>query len=328
MVGHNEAQTRKELIDAQLAKAGWYAGRPGLVEELRLTDSGLAVRELAGDYQAGDEFADYALMGVDGKPLAIVEAKRSSRDALSGQRQASDYAERVQLIYGVEPLIFLANGREIWFWDKGRYPLRQVSGFFERDDLERIIFQRRYRLPLDQVGHSPEIIDRPYQLEAVRSITEKMAKGHRKFLMVMATGDPLVPYEVRVDWALNQMLAARSWTNPQREWLKRLAAQTKANIIVDREALDDPDLIFRREGGGFARLDKLFEGQLQATLDTFHDYLLHSSVERRRIPYDQHQTLSNRRSDECSDAVLASDEGDRHIAPGCGRTDVRAVRIA
>ena len=146
-------------------------------------------------------------MGPDGKPLAIVEAKKTSRDALAGQRQASDYAERVQRIYGTEPLIFLANGREIWFWDKGRYPLRQVSGFFNRDDLERLIFQRKYRLPLEQVNHNTEIIDRPYQLEAIRSVTEKMSAGHRNFLLVMATGTG----KTRTTIALVDLLMRSRW---------------------------------------------------------------------------------------------------------------------
>ncbi len=202
-----EAQTRREIINTQLAKAGWRVGEPGLVDELRLTDSDLAVGEMSGDYQAGDEYADYALMGGDGKPLAILEAKRSSRDALAGQRQASDYAERIQQIYGMEPFIFLANGRDIWFWDKGRYPLRQISGFFERADLERLAFQRQYRLSLEQVSHNAVIIDRPYQLEAVRSITEKMTAGHRKFLMVMATGTG----KTRTTIALVDLLMRSRW---------------------------------------------------------------------------------------------------------------------
>ena len=65
----------------------------------------------------------------------------------------------------------------------------------------------------------------------------------------------------------------KPWSNPQRDWLKRIAAQTKANLLVDREAIDDPDLIFKREGGGFTRLDKLFNGQLQPVLDAFNDAL-------------------------------------------------------
>ena len=93
------------------------------------------------------------------------------------------------------------------------------------------------------------------------------------YIRQAAIGDPLVPYEQRVDQALQTMLASRNWTTPQRQWLQKIAAQTKANTVVDREALDDPDLIFRREGGGFARLDRLFEGELQSVLETFNDAL-------------------------------------------------------
>jgi len=72
---------------------------------------------------------------------------------------------------------------------------------------------------------------------------------------------------------LQQMLASRPWTRPQRQWLQRIADQTRANRLVDHDALDDPDLIFRREGGGFNRLDRVFDGQLNLTLDTFNDLL-------------------------------------------------------
>ena len=83
----------------------------------------------------------------------------------------------------------------------------------------------------------------------------------------------LLPYEQRVDMALQRMLASRAWTTPQRQWLQRIAAQTKANVIVDRDALDDPDLVFRREGGGLTRLDRIFDGQLAQVLDDFNDSL-------------------------------------------------------
>jgi len=93
------------------------------------------------------------------------------------------------------------------------------------------------------------------------------------YIRQAAIGDALIPYDERVDHALQKLLASRTWTGPQRDWLKRIAAQTKANLIVDRAALDDPDLVFRREGGGFPRLDKLFSGELQQVLDTFNDAL-------------------------------------------------------
>ena len=76
-----------------------------------------------------------------------------------------------------------------------------------------------------------------------------------------------------MDAALQKILASRHWSTPQRQWLQKIAAQTKANTLVDREALDDPDLLFRREGGGFARLNRLFDGELQHVLDTFNEAL-------------------------------------------------------
>ena len=97
------------------------------------------------------------------------------------------------------------------------------------------------------------------------------------YIRQAAIGDALLPYGERVDRALQRLLAhapgGKPWSTPQRDWLKRIAAQTKANVLVDRAAFDDPDLIFKREGGGFARLDKVFNGQLQPVLEAFNDAL-------------------------------------------------------
>ena len=93
------------------------------------------------------------------------------------------------------------------------------------------------------------------------------------YIRQAAIGDALIPYEQRVDRTLRQILASRSWTTPQRQWLQKIAAQTRANLVVDRAALDDPDLVFKREGGSFARLDRLFDGQLQPVLESFNDAL-------------------------------------------------------
>lgn len=103
------------------------------------------------------------------------------------------------------------------------------------------------------------------------------------YIRQAAIGDALVPYAERVDRALQHLLAhppgGKPWSTPQRDWLKRIAAQTKANVLVDRAALDDPDLIFKREGGGFNRLDKVFNGQLRPVLEAFNDALWASPPE-------------------------------------------------
>jgi type I restriction enzyme, R subunit len=95
------------------------------------------------------------------------------------------------------------------------------------------------------------------------------------YIRQAAIGDALVPYGERVDRALSNVLAhppgGKPWSTPQRDWLKKIAAQTKANTLVDRDALDDPDLLFKTQGGGFQRLDKIFGGHLQQTLEAFND---------------------------------------------------------
>ena len=93
------------------------------------------------------------------------------------------------------------------------------------------------------------------------------------YIRQAAIGDALLPYNERVDHALQKLLSSKPWTAPQRDWLKRIAKQTKANQLVDREAFDDPDLVFKREGGGFNRLDKLFNNELQQVLEAFNDSL-------------------------------------------------------
>ncbi len=106
-----------------------------------------------------------------------------------------------------------------------------------------------------------------------QTTNQDMAASIIGYIRQAALGDPLIPFTQRVDGALQSMLASRSWTTPQRDWLKKIAAQTKANLLVDRASLDEDHLIFKREGGGFPRLNKLFDGELAQILSQFNDRL-------------------------------------------------------
>jgi type I restriction enzyme R subunit len=128
-------------------------------------------------------------------------------------------------------------------------------------------------LALDQAGYTETRLATAWRELSNQDIAARIIG----YIRQAALGDALLPYAERVDHALQALLAqpphGQAWTNPQREWLKRIAAQTKANLLVDRAALDDPDLLFRRDGGGYSRLDKVFNGQLQPVLDAFNDAL-------------------------------------------------------
>jgi type I restriction enzyme, R subunit len=133
---------------------------------------------------------------------------------------------------------------------------------------------RELALELDRAGYNEASLATAWR----ESTNQDVAARIIGYIRQAAIGDPLVPYEQRVDKALQDMLASRSWTMPQRQWLQKLAAQTEVNLVVDREALDDPDLVFQREGGGFSRLDRIFGGELQAVLDIFHESLWTSAA--------------------------------------------------
>jgi type I restriction enzyme R subunit len=124
----------------------------------------------------------------NGRPWAIVAAKRIRREALGEKRQAADYADRTCAAHHFEPFIFLKNGKKIFFWDREQYSVREITGFFTEDDLAGLAFQRQYREDLTQFKISQKIVNRPYQFEAVKHVTEALEKGQRKFLLVMATG--------------------------------------------------------------------------------------------------------------------------------------------
>lgn len=198
-----EAQTRENWIDLQLGRAGWSAEYRNLLEEylLQVPSSQL------DDNESKSEFADYALLNRDRKPIAIIEAKRSSRDALAGKRQASDYADRIKEKFGFAPFIFLTNGTAIWFWDRDSSAPYQVSRFFSPNDLERLTFLRQYRSLLQDLAPDPKIADRAYQQQAIKQVTEALTQGQRHFLLVMATGTG----KTRTVIALIDLLMRASW---------------------------------------------------------------------------------------------------------------------
>lgn len=186
----SEAQTRSELIDRQLAQSGWNVNDPTqVVEEFDiLTDLPDGVMEPRTPYE-GHQFSDYVLLGKDGKPLAVVEAKKSSKDAAIGREQAKQYCYNIQKQLGGElPFCFYSNGHDIYFWDLDNYPPRKVVGYPTRDDLERFAYIRRNRKPLTQELINTSIAGRDYQIRAIRSVLEGIERKQRDFLLVMATG--------------------------------------------------------------------------------------------------------------------------------------------
>ncbi len=185
-----EKQTRKEIIDKQLQLSGW-----NISDQTQVTvecdihiDLADIIAEPGASYQI-HQFSDYVLLGKNGKALAVVEAKKSSKDASLGREQAKQYCYNIQKEKGGElPFCFYTNGLETYFWDLENYPPRKVIGFPTRDDLERFQYIRTNKKPLTQELINPDIAGRDYQMRAIRSILEGIEHQKRDFLLVMATG--------------------------------------------------------------------------------------------------------------------------------------------
>lgn len=178
----NEYKTRKKYIDVDLKFLGWkFEGEDADVwEEYQVDD-------MAGKMgQKG--YVDYVLFGKDGLPLAVIEAKRSSKDPNVGRIQASLYADCLERKFKRRPMMFTTNGFETYFWDDKDSPQRKVSGIFSKDDLQKMMNRRTEKKVLNEVVINDKITDRYYQKEAIRAVCDNVTQGFRKSLLVMATG--------------------------------------------------------------------------------------------------------------------------------------------
>lgn len=220
----NEKLTRKEIIDNRLKQADWnVTDRTQVIEEF---DIHLTVVEEPTTPYAGHQYSDYVLLGKDGKPLAVVEAKKTSVDAALGREQAKQYCYNIQSTQGGDlPFCFYTNGHDIYFWDIDNYPPKKVYGFPTRDDLERYAYIRKARKQLAGELINTKIAGRNYQIASIRAVMEAVEKRKRKFLLVMATGTG----KTRTCIALVDALMRAGWAE-------------RVLFLVDRIALRDQTL--------------------------------------------------------------------------------------
>jgi type I restriction enzyme, R subunit len=197
----NEDLTRKIYIDTLLQEAGWNPTGTNVPE--------YPVKSCMpqADGSNGDGRVDYVLWGDDGKPLAVLEAKKTSRDPRVGQHQAKCYADCLQKEFGQRPVIFYSNGYQTWIWDDTEYAPRAVFGFYTKDELQTVIQRRTFKLPLASQNINNSIVDRYYQHEAIRKVGEALESKHCDALLVMATGTG----KTRVSAALIDLLSKANW---------------------------------------------------------------------------------------------------------------------
>lgn len=223
-----EAQTRRHLIDVDLKEVGWFKLSVG--RELEYPVIGMPI---SNDNPRGNGFVDYVLWDDNGLPLALIEAKRTSKDIEIGRHQASLYANCLEKMHGQRPVIFYTNGYETNLWDDTFYSApRRVYGFYTKEELQWLIQKRSTAKDLRKAVVNTEIAGRPYQKQAIQRIAESFVttsstgelKGNkRRALLVMATGSG----KTRTAAALVDILFKNNW-------VKRVLFLADRNALVSQ----------------------------------------------------------------------------------------------
>lgn len=202
----SEFQTRKMYIDLELELNGWIIGKDCLEE---------VIVEGMPNNATGIGKVDYVLFGDNGKPLAVVEAKKTCVDPKVGKIQAQRYADCLEIQYGVRPIMFYTNGFEYYLWDDKSYPERIVSGIYTKDELAWLMFKRKNKQSLYNPDIKDEITNRAYQKIAINHVCDTFENNRRKALLVMATGSgktrtaiSLVDVMLRRKWVKNILFLA------------------------------------------------------------------------------------------------------------------------
>lgn len=237
-----------------------------------------------------------AIEEIAGMSLPETIAYLRSSDPMQLKQWFSDRAAIAQILDlrdgGTQPLLISRHADELRSVERGygnaQKPEDYLDGFkaYLRDNLNQIpalivVTQRPRELTRAQLKEIRLLLDAASYSEttlqvAWREMTnEDIAASIVGFIRQAALGDALVSYEQRVDRAIAKILASRAWTPPQRKWLERIAKQLKVETIVDREALDKGEF---KTQGGFTRINKIFDGQLETILAEINANLWQDAV--------------------------------------------------
>lgn len=262
-IDYSEAETRKLFIDLLLEEAKWHV----LDKEGAIVPSKACIEiEVTGmPNSTGVGYVDYVLFGANGKPLAVVEAKRTTKSPEVGRQQAILYADCLERQYGVRPVIYYTNGFKTFIIDGLGYPSRRVHGFHTEEDL-LVLIQRRGRNGITDLKINDEITNRAYQKQAVKAICENFNGMHRRGLLVMATGTG----KTRVAISLCDVLMRNGWAK---------------NILF----LADRTALVKQAHKNFT---KLLPSATTARLDDFKP-ADKESVMKARILFSTYQTMIN-----------------------------------
>lgn len=227
----SEEKTRALLIDVMLSKAGWDTHNKQQVSlEFEVAFNG---------NKSGKGYVDYVLWADNGQPLAVIEAKKSGNTSLqAGREQARLYADALENMGYQRPVIFYTNGYETFIWDDHQYnTYRPIYGFYSKESLEYLIYQRHFKAA-ELEKHNPDlsIADRPYQIEAIKTVAAHFQNQRRKALIIQATGTG----KTRVAIALAELLLRTGWAKRVLFLCDRKELRTQADDAFNLNLPSEP----------------------------------------------------------------------------------------
>lgn len=269
----NEYETRKHLIDVALREAGWNLQG--------VNDKEYKVKYMPESTNAsGTGYVDYVLWDDDGKPLALVEAKRTLESATKGENQAQLYADCLEKMHDQRPVIFYSNGFETYIWDDQFYKSsRTIKGFLSKAELQTLIFRRTHRKDIRTEEIDTEIAGRTYQMRSIKSITEhyagtdkatgKLIGTNRGALLVLATGTG----KTRTAIALSKLMLKANWAKrilfladrvslvnqAKRNFVKLMPDHSSVSLLEDKEN-KDTRFVFSTYQTLMGKIDEVYEG--------------------------------------------------------------------
>ncbi len=200
----NEAETRARIIDMDLRAAGWDVS----LDDSSTDEVGKEVEVSGQPTKTGIGYVDYVLWDDDGKPLALIEAKRTRESVEKGRQQAILYANALEKKHGQRPVIFYSNGYDIRLLDDAQgYNSRKLYGYYSKSSLQYLIKQRSLKKDLNKTPIDTNVAGRLYQIESISRVCERFTDKHRRALVVQATGTG----KTRVSIALAKRLLEAGW---------------------------------------------------------------------------------------------------------------------
>ncbi|QXV66316.1 DEAD/DEAH box helicase family protein [Mucilaginibacter sp. 21P] len=286
----SEKLTRELYIDILLKEAGWSVGDGSTIAEYNLKFSA-----------NGADKADYVLLGRDGTPLAVVEAKKTSIDGKDqGLGQGKRYADALEKQFGKRPVIFVSNGFEHYIWDDTNYPYRQIQGFYSKEDLEKLINRRITAKPLSTQAVNTDIAGRHYQIEAIQRAKESLEAHKRDLLFIMATGSG----KTRTAAALVDVLIKTGRVKRVLFLADRtpLVSQAKNNFnaylpqltsvnLTKEKTFDQMRMVFSTYQTMINQIDEQFEGDRRLFTVGYFDLVIFDEV--HRSIYQKYKAIFN-----------------------------------